>query len=227
MRKKYAILVAAGKGLRMKEAVPKQFLSLLDKPLLYYTINAFLTAYNDLQIILVLPASAGSLEISAVLQWFPDRPICITRGGATRFDSVKEGLKQVEAPSVIFVHDGVRPLITPRLIRACYEQTLQYGSAIPAIKLKDSIRQINEKGNRAVNRDHFRSIQTPQTFLSEILLPAFDQPFQPGFTDEATVVEHHSNQKIHLIEGEEENIKITRPFDLQVAGQVLLKRSKA
>ncbi len=226
MRKKYAILVAAGKGTRMQASIPKQFLQLQGRPMLFYTIQAFLNAYADIHIILVVPERKTALA-SSVLDYFgKEATISITNGGPSRFDSVKNGLRlTASSDAVIFVHDGARPLVSPELIKACYEQALERGSAIPALPLKDSIRQVGEKGSIALDRNLFRVIQTPQTFLSELLIPAFEQPYRKEFTDEATVVEY-AGKAVCLIKGEEENIKITRPIDMLLATQVLLKRSK-
>ncbi|GEP96101.1 2-C-methyl-D-erythritol 4-phosphate cytidylyltransferase [Chitinophaga cymbidii] len=217
---KVAVIVAGGSGSRMGSTVPKQFLELNGKPVLYHTIHAFMQAYEDVRIVLVVPpAHRGS--IGTVLAAF-DRPPSVTLvdGGETRFHSVKNGLQTIQQDAVVFVHDGVRPLVSPALIRACYEQALAKGSAIPAIALKDSIREVDGEGNMAADRTRFRIIQTPQTFLSGILVPAFDQPYDPLFTDEATVVERFGHT-VHLVEGEEQNIKITKPQDLVIAAAFL------
>jgi 2-C-methyl-D-erythritol 4-phosphate cytidylyltransferase len=137
-------------------------------------------------------------------------------GGATRFDSVKNGLQAVKEPGVIFVHDGVRCLVSSDLIKKCYEQALVHGSAIPAVTATDSIRLISGDTHQVVDRNLVKIIQTPQTFLSTLLLPAFEQPYQASFTDEATVLEA-AGHTVRLIEGEYSNIKITRPQDLIVA----------
>ena len=218
MRKKYAIVVAAGKGLRMKMPVPKQFLSVAGRPVLYHSIAAFLAAYADLEVILVLPPDGT--EAPAGL-WEPADAgrIHLTTGGNTRFDSVKNGLALVEEPAVVMVHDGVRPLVPVALIHACYAQALAKGSAIPVVPIKDSLRRITGARHEPVDRSHYVAIQTPQTFLSEILLPAFAQPYRAAFTDEATVVEA-SGHPVHLIAGSEGNIKITRPVDLHIAAQL-------
>jgi 2-C-methyl-D-erythritol 4-phosphate cytidylyltransferase len=128
----------------------------------------------------------------------------------------------IEEPAVVFVHDGVRPLVSQALIHACYHQALEKGSAIPALPLKESIRRVVDGKNFSADRTAFRNIQTPQTFLSEVLLPAFNLPFDDAFTDEASVVER-SGVPVHLIDGEPENIKITRPEDLWLAEQWLHK----
>lgn len=175
--KKVAIIVAGGSGTRMQSAVPKQFLELSGKPVLYHTIAAFAAAFADMEIVLVLPEAHFAFA-NHLLQAFDKLPnITITKGGDTRFHSVKNGLQLVKQPSVVFVHDGVRPLVSTTLIRACYEAALVHGSAVPVIEMKDSIREISAGGNAAVDRDRFRIIQTPQTFLSELILPAFELPY--------------------------------------------------
>ncbi|WP_349314959.1 2-C-methyl-D-erythritol 4-phosphate cytidylyltransferase [Chitinophaga sp. MM2321] len=223
-RKKIAIIVAGGSGTRMQNAVPKQFLELAGKPVLYHSMAAFAGAYPDMQIVLVLPEAHFGYADN-LLQAFDSIPaVTIVKGGETRFHSVKNGLQQVTGNAVVFVHDGVRPLVSTSLIHTCYEATLSHGSAIPVIDMKDSIREITGNANAAVDRDRFKIIQTPQTFLSELILPAFDLPYDPLFTDEATVVERLGHT-VHLVAGEEANIKITKPLDLVVAAS-LLKISK-
>ncbi|MCB0696116.1 MAG: 2-C-methyl-D-erythritol 4-phosphate cytidylyltransferase [Chitinophagaceae bacterium] len=219
---KYAVIVAGGKGVRMGNALPKQFLPLAGKPVLYYTIKAFADAYEDMKLILVLPADQLSYT-QMVLQAFPERiDIAIVTGGLTRFHSVQNGLKEVPADSVVFVHDGVRPMVSPALIKACYEQAVTKGSAIPAIPVSDSMRQVEGDKSKPVDRQYMRSIQTPQTFLSEMLLPAFEQEYSEAFTDEATVVESYGKQ-VYLINGERSNIKLTTPEDMLYA-ELMLKQ---
>lgn len=222
--KKVAIIVAGGSGTRMQNAVPKQFLDLSGKPVLYHTIAAFAAAFPDMEIVLVLPEAHFTFA-NHLLQAFDPLPaITIVKGGETRFHSVKNGLQQVKEPAVVFVHDGVRPLVSAALIRACYEAALSHGSAIPVIDMKDSIREISAGSNAAVDRDRFRIIQTPQTFLSELILPAFELPYDPLFTDEATVVERLGHP-VYLLPGEESNIKITKPLDLTIAAALLKDRN--
>lgn len=218
--KKYAIIVAGGSGIRMGGLLPKQFMLLKDKPVLYYTLKAFLEAYNDLQIILVLPVDYMDMGQEIIDAYFDKDRIRITAGGETRFQSVKNGLALVEDESIIFVHDGVRCLISKKLIHHCYAQAVETGSAIPAIVSKDSIRILQEEGNEAFDRNRVMLIQTPQTFHSKILLPAFQIDYKDKFTDEATVVEAYG-MKVSLVEGEDTNIKITKPIDLLLAGQIL------
>lgn len=222
---KFAVLVAGGKGLRMGSALPKQFLPLNEKPILYHTIKAFREAYSDIHLILVLPQDQLSFA-QMVLQCFPERiDLTIVAGGHTRFHSVQNGLQATRDNSIIFVHDGVRPLVSAELIRRCYEQAIEKGSAIPAIAVSDSIRMIDGDTNKPVDREKLRSIQTPQTFRSEIILPAFAQTYSEAFTDEATVVEAHGSE-VHLIEGEKSNIKVTTPEDMVLAEALLNERTQ-
>lgn len=221
--KKYAVIVAGGSGQRMGTDVPKQFLLLQAKPLLWHTLHTFLSAFDDMQIILVLPKDNILEGENIGKDLTAGKRMVITAGGITRFHSVQNGLQYITEPSIVFVHDGVRCLVSKELIRSCYDQALEKGSAIPAVAATDSIRIINEKDHAVADRNHVRIIQTPQTFRSEILLPAFNTQYKDSFTDEATVVEA-SGEKVFLIDGEYENIKITRPADLLIAEQILASR---
>ena len=224
---KYAIIVAGGTGSRMGSSTPKQFLLLNDKPILYYTLKVFLEAYEDVQIILVLPEEYTELGREIIDAYFDYSRIQITSGGETRFHSVKNGLALADKESIIFVHDAVRCLVTIDLIHRCFENALKTGSAVPALRSKDSVRLLNEKenDNEVLDRSKVVFIQTPQTFHSRILVPAFEIDYKERFTDEATVVEAFG-LKISLIEGEESNIKITRPIDLFVAEKLLTEKKK-
>src|SRR5690606_13781882 len=151
--------------------------------------------------------------------WFDEERVQLTAGGDTRFESVRNGLQLIQDESIIFVHDGVRCLLSTDLIHRCYTTALEMGTAVPAIPCKDSIRYLNEDGNEAIDRHQVRLIQTPQTFHSKILLPAFQIDYKDKFTDEATVVEAFGI-KITLVDGEERNIKITVPMDMIIAQQL-------
>jgi 2-C-methyl-D-erythritol 4-phosphate cytidylyltransferase len=218
--KKYAIIVAGGSGLRMGSALPKQFLLIHHKPVLWFTLHTFLKSYKDIEIILVLPADfydTGRAICDDIESQYPIRTVI---GGKTRFQSVQNGLALVQEQSVIFVHDAVRCLLTPSLIHHCFEETVRFGSAIPCIDSNDSVRILNESGHRAIKRTEVRLVQTPQTFLSDILLTAYRSEYQDFFTDDASVVEA-SHHPIHLVEGEVNNIKITTPLDLAIAEKLL------
>lgn len=224
--KKWAIIVAGGSGLRMGGSVPKQFLTLANRPLLSYSIEAFFKAYEDIHIVLVLPQDFMTMGEQLLRSEFAEKNIQLTSGGSTRFDSVKNGLALTDREAIIFVHDGVRCLVSPGLIRRCYEKAQQTGAVVPAIAAKDSIRlRDNTKGDLTdstcvLDRDQVLLVQTPQTFFGHWLHDAFVLPFQPSFTDEATVVEQ-TGRAVCVVEGEETNIKITRPIDLLIAERYL------
>jgi 2-C-methyl-D-erythritol 4-phosphate cytidylyltransferase len=224
MFKKIAVIVAAGSGTRMGAAMPKQFLLLLNKPLLWYSIEAFQSAFEDMEILLVIaPEYFADAERVRSASRAPEK-IKIVAGGKTRFQSVQKGLEKiVEDEGIVFVHDGVRCLITPGLIRNCFEKAVETGNAIPAVIPVDSVRMETETGNEPVAREKLRMVQTPQTFKSEILKAAFRQEYQESFTDEASVVEK-LGIRINLVEGDPANIKITTPADLIVAERILQDR---
>jgi 2-C-methyl-D-erythritol 4-phosphate cytidylyltransferase len=220
--KKYAIIVAGGTGSRMGGHLPKQFLPLKDRPVLYYSLKTFLDAYDDLQIILVLPVAFIDMGQEIIDAYFEKDRIRIATGGDTRFQSVRNGLKMVQEESIIFVHDAVRCLVSVNLIHRCYEVAMQTGSAIPVVLAKDSVRLIDEDISEPIDRTKVVFVQTPQTFHSKILLSAYEIDYKDKFTDEATVVEAYG-LKISMTEGEETNIKITRPVDLLIAEKFLDK----
>jgi 2-C-methyl-D-erythritol 4-phosphate cytidylyltransferase len=217
---KYAIIVAGGMGARMGGPVPKQFMMLGDKPLLYYTIKVFIETFTDLEVILVLPHDYTELGKEIAEVDFPGSRIQFAEGGETRFQSVKNGLKLVSRESIVFVHDGVRCLVSPALLRRSCEAAMETGTAIPGIPSKDSIRLLSDTGTESLDRNNVMLIQTPQTFQSKIILPAFETEYREEFTDEATVVEAYGI-KVSIVEGEENNIKITRPVDLVIAEKIL------
>lgn len=222
---KKAVIVAGGNGSRMNTATPKQFLLLKNKPVLYYTINTFLNAYPDLSIILVLPESHVTTGTEIIDTFFDHARITITTGGHTRFHSVQNGLQLIREESIVFIHDAVRCLVTEELIHRCYESALKKGSAVPAIDCKDSIRILNGNSNESVSRHLVKLIQTPQTFHSKILLPAFAIDHKYEFTDEAMVMEAFG-LKVQLVKGEECNIKLTSPVDILLAEHILEQRLK-
>lgn len=219
----YAIIVAGGSGSRMKSEIPKQFLKINGLPVLAHTIGAFRSYSHTLRIIVVLPKD----------QFFAWKELCrshtfeeeytLIPGGETRFHSVKNGLDSIkDAKGLVTVHDGVRPVISKEIIRNCFGAAAECGTAIASVPLKDSIRQIEESvSSKAMNRDNFRLIQTPQTFRLEWMRDAFLNTYQSTFTDCASVLES-AGYPIHLVDGSYENIKITTPEDLPLA-EIFLK----
>ncbi len=217
---KYAIIVAGGSGTRMGTSVPKQFLLLKGKPLLWYSIKAFLDAFSDIRIILVLPEQYIESGQVFVRTLPGSEQITITAGGSTRFQSVKNGLEHVPNHALIFVHDGVRCLLTTTLIHRCYEAALINKNAVPAVPAIDSLRVKTSSGSQVMDRATVMIVQTPQTFFSSKLKKAYCQEYQVAFTDDASVMEH-AGESIHLVEGEDTNIKLTRKLDLVIAEQLL------
>jgi 2-C-methyl-D-erythritol 4-phosphate cytidylyltransferase len=208
----------------MGTALPKQFLPLCGKPVLWYSLETFLQAWPDMQIILVLPKDHQEAGLAIVNNTSDPARIRITVGGETRFHSVKNGLAAIEDLGVVFVHDAVRCLLSIDLIHRCYERTVEKGNAIPAIQPIDTLRIETPDGSQLIDRSKVRIIQTPQTFFSYIIKKAFEQPFDTSFTDEASVVEK-LGVAIQLIEGEATNIKITRPLDILLAEKILEERT--
>jgi 2-C-methyl-D-erythritol 4-phosphate cytidylyltransferase len=209
----------------MNNSVPKQFLLLHDKPVLWHTLTTFLQAYTDLEIILVLAKEFFEKGDDVIQSTISPNRIKIVAGGETRFHSVKNALPLVPHNSIVFVHDGVRCLLTKKLIHHCYEVAVEKGNAIPSVGAVDSIRIETLNGNKSVDRNTIRIIQTPQTFFADILKKGFEQDHQISFTDEANVIEQ-LGIKINLVEGETSNIKITQPIDLIIAAEILRERAE-
>lgn len=215
----YAIIVAGGSGSRMQSSVPKQFLTIGGKTILYYTVKTFLDTYPSLHAIIVLPKEYVA-NAYILFEGLPLERLQFVAGGETRFHSVKNGLQHIPKDSIVLVHDGVRCMVTPQLIRRCCDAAALYGNATPAINATDSIRIKDGESNRSINRDQVFIIQTPQTFKSEILSKAFAKEYSPLFTDEASVVEA-DGIAIHLVEGDHQNIKVTRPVDLIIVEHLI------
>ena len=216
--KKTAIIVAGGSGTRMGKELPKQFITILGKPILIHSLDAFITAFNDIRIVLVLPSAYVGSTREMITSFGYSKDILIIEGGETRFHSVKNGLNSIVDEGLVFVHDAVRCLVSPDLIRRCAEEAELHGSAVPVIPVRDSIRKktSDDTASAVVSRDGLFIVQTPQTFLTDFILPAFELPYSETFTDEASVAEANG-LKVHLVEGEERNIKITFPDDLEFA----------
>jgi len=221
--KKIAIIVAGGTGQRMGSVVPKQFLEIEHKAILLHTIDQFVAAFSDIELVIVLPEMYINEGKKIIEKNKGTNIFHFVVGGETRFQSVKNGLSKVSTSSIVFVHDAVRCLLTPALVQRCYQQAVEKGSAIPAVSATDTIRLMEGEKHHLMNREDVMLIQTPQTFQSEILIKAFEQEYKASFTDEANVVEA-SGVPVFLVEGEFENIKITRPLDMAIANYILTKR---
>ena len=219
--RRFAVVVAGGQGTRMNNEVPKQFIEISGKPVLVYTLESFLRAGVD---VLILVIAKNQLErwASVKEKWLPKHFIQIVEGGETRFHSVRNGLKWVEGPGIVAIHDAARPCVSAQLINAGYEAAAVHKSAIAAVALKDSIRE--KSGWTTVSRDrlNYYLIQTPQTFDVNLLKKAYATHSEIHFTDDASVVASEG-QKVHLIEGSYQNIKITTDEELDLARLFLLR----
>ena len=213
---KIAIIVAGGKGERMQADIPKQFIELQGKPVLMHTLEVFRRYDASVQLILVLPSVQFGFWNELCRKHNFTLTHQVVAGGQTRFQSVKNGLEAVKAPALVAVHDGVRPLVSVETIARCFDEAAKLDAVIPVVDSVDSIRQLTENGSQSVDRTVYKLVQTPQIFNSEILKKAYEQDFSPLFTDDASVAEA-IGVKIHLVEGNRENIKITTEFDLRIA----------
>ena len=215
--KRYAIIVAGGKGLRMGGELPKQFIPIEGRPVLMRTLDAFHACDASIQLILVLPHDHQAYWHELCAQYQFVVPHRIADGGATRFHSVQSGLSLVDAPeALVAVHDGVRPFVSPEVIRRCYAEAEAHGAVVPVIPVVETVRQLVGEGSKTVARDAYRLVQTPQTFRATLLRRAYEQPYCDAFTDDASVVEALGSA-VSLVDGNRENIKLTTPFDLIVA----------
>ena len=224
-KKEYAIIVAGGKGTRLKSALPKQFLELCGKPILLHTVEAFLQYRKDLEIILVLPENDFETWHRIARGYNYVNRITLVSGGETRFQSVKNGLHKISGEGIVAIHDAVRPLVSVEIIAASFEMAWARGSAVAAVGLKDSIRMYDHDNSNAMDRSKFRLVQTPQTFEVESIRKAYDQKEDEALTDDASVFEK-AGHRISLFDGSYENIKITTPEDLVIAEALLRKRLK-
>ncbi len=238
--KKYAVIVAGGSGTRMGSVLPKQFIEIHGRPLLWYTLTSFLQAAEDFHLIVVLPGQYYEAGVAICRSVSASNPIRTIIGGQTRFHSVQKGLEIImdeskgpeliaeegEGPelikeeSIICVHDAVRCLVTSALIQHCINEAELFGSAIPCIDSKDSVRVKTGSAYVALKRTEVKLVQTPQTFLSKFLLPAYKTDYREVFTDDAAVVEA-AGFDVHIVNGDVNNFKITTPLDLFVAEKLL------
>ena len=218
----YVIIVAGGKGLRMGSDIPKQFLPIVGKPVLMRTLERFREYSAELQIILVLPEAQQDFWKGLCNEYHFQVEYLLANGGQTRFHSVQNGLALVpdDAEGVVGVHDGVRPFPSVEVIRNCYETARTAKAVIPVIPVVETVRHLEGDSSVTVPRGDYRLVQTPQTFDIQLLKAANRQPYNDGFTDDASVVESYGHA-ITLVEGNRENIKITTPYDIVVAEAII------
>ncbi len=209
------IIVAGGSGKRLGGPVPKQFQTVKGRPLLMWTIAAFHRYDPDMALIVVLPKEHFDIWRALCMghRFFIKHEV--VAGGEQRWHSVKAGLEKVEGDGLVAVHDGVRPLVSTDLIARCFDAAAAQAAAIPVVPVVPSIRETTAEGSRALDRSRLLAVQTPQCFHTDLLRKAFEQPYDSTFTDEATLVER-LGVKVALVEGEENNIKVTTAVDMRV-----------
>jgi len=220
MAKVAAIMLAGGSGIRMGHALPKQFLKLGDRPILMHTIARFAEAVKNCHIIVVLPDNHRQYWEDLCGEYGFTIPHTVCTGGEKRFDSVVNALRYIEDAEIVAVHDGVRPFISKEIIRKAIGDAKVFGAVIPAIPIVDSLREVDERGNKTADRKRFRIIQSPQVFKAKVITEAYKIPFDESFTDDASVVEA-AGGKVYLYEGSHQNIKITTPVDM-LTGEAIL-----
>ncbi|MCE2713234.1 MAG: 2-C-methyl-D-erythritol 4-phosphate cytidylyltransferase [Cryomorphaceae bacterium] len=209
------IITAGGIGKRMGGIVPKQFLLLAGKPVLIHTLERFNTLLPDAQFILSLPSDWQAYWKELTTQYNLKVPHVLANGGAERFHSVKNALA-LATGTTVFVHDAVRPFFSKATIARCQDALNENLAVVPVINVKETLRELIGNQSRTVDRTHFRLVQTPQCFHRDVLVKAYDQDYDPAFTDDASVVER-AGAAVVLVEGNEENIKLTTPLDMQLA----------
>lgn len=218
--KKYVLIVAGGKGLRMGGEQPKQFLPLKGRPVLMHTLEQFYRSDVAMEIILVLPHEQQDYWKQLCEEHHFTIKHRIADGGESRFYSVKNGLSLIETPSIVGVHDGVRPFVSVDVINRCYELAVTKEAVVPVVDVVDTVRHITNNGSETVDRSAYKLVQTPQVFNADLLLKGYEQAYSSAFTDDASVVEA-MGVKVALTPGNRENIKLTTPFDLKVAEALL------
>jgi 2-C-methyl-D-erythritol 4-phosphate cytidylyltransferase len=218
--KLYAVIVAGGTGKRMHAEIPKQYLELAGKPVLMHTLEKFKAFDDSIEIITVLPENQLRFWGELQKKYSFDIPHTLVKGGKARFFSVRNGLKFVETPGLVAIHDGVRPFVSLDTIKRCFETAEKLGNAIPVISPSDTLRIVSSEGSKTINRLQVKQVQTPQVFNAEIIKKAYLQDYMPEFTDDATVLER-TGVKINLVDGNRENIKITNPEDLVISTALL------
>ena len=220
------VIVAGGTGTRMGGRIPKQFLTLLGKPILGHTLEHFHAALPQAEIVVILPKEYKTLWTKLCKRYHITAKHKVAEGGVDRTESVSNGINALtNSDGIIMIHDGVRPCISTNKIIEIAVRATTHKAVIPVVDVIDSIREITPEGNRAVDRSLYKAIQTPQAFDFMLLKKGYEiiRKENKSFSDDAAVIES-MGVKVELIEGETTNIKITTPTDLIVARQIIKAR---
>jgi 2-C-methyl-D-erythritol 4-phosphate cytidylyltransferase len=222
--KKFALIVAGGSGSRMNLALPKQFIELCGKPILMHTMEAFYRFDKNIKIVLALPEKQFDYWQKLGQKHNFNLPHKVVAGGESRFHTVKNGLQAISEDGLVAIHDGVRPLVSCGTIERCFSTAAQYGNAIPCFPVYESVRQASGDTSTMIDRASLRLVQTPQVFSCSTIKRAFEQQCDQNFTDDASVLEF-MGEKIHMVEGNRENIKVTDLLDLIIVEALLNNNS--
>jgi 2-C-methyl-D-erythritol 4-phosphate cytidylyltransferase len=221
-----ALIVAAGKGRRMKTRQPKQYMALGGRPILARTLQAFDRHTEIDRIFVVLPETdIAEYRASAIAQAGIGKVVAVVAGGDHRQASVVNGLRAIpDKDGIVLIHDGVRPLVTGALISACIQGARQWGACIPAIEAYDTLKKVRANGlvERTVPRQRIVMAQTPQAFRLALIRQAHQTAIDRGWraTDDASLLEQ-MGAAVHVVEGSRQNLKVTRPEDLALAENYL------
>ncbi|MCF8227203.1 MAG: 2-C-methyl-D-erythritol 4-phosphate cytidylyltransferase [Bacteroidales bacterium] len=216
------VIVAGGTGTRMQSETPKQFIKILGKEVIIWTVQKFLEFDKNIKIILVLPESHLIIWHGLAEKYPFLKEVITTTGGATRFHSVMQGLVHVKQNEIVGIHDAVRPLVSIETLKKCYQMAKKEGSAIPVTDSEDSLRKEIGQENEVIDRTKVKRVQTPQVFKAEKIITAYQNCLDNKYTDDASVYESYFGQ-VQLVKGNQENIKITFPGDLKIAEALLRK----
>jgi len=230
--KVYGIILGGGGGIRMGGAIPKQFMELSGRPVIAHTLEAF-SSHTGINHILVITHPDYIERTHEIIDEYSiTKVIDVIAGGGERVDSSYISVKQLKCKDddILIIHDAVRPLVTQRIIDDCITNTAEHGATVVAVRATDTVAEVDEGFVTAVpKRNRFYNFQTPQSFRYKIILDAHEQAKKDGFrdtTDDVTLV-LRLGIKVKLVEGEYENIKLTTPADIKLAGSILRKRTSA
>lgn len=219
----YNIIVAAGSGSRFGAALPKQYCLMNGRPVLMHTIENMRVALPDSHIVLVLNKDFVDYWAELCEQYSFVSPRVVV-GGDSRWQSVKNAVDTIPREAeVITVHDGARPIVDRMMVERLIAALDGAPGAIPVVSVTDSLRRVNEQGSAPVDRSQYKAVQTPQAFHADKLVEAYSLPFNPTFTDDASVMAALGND-VALVEGDTYNIKITNPLDIEIAQLYLRQR---
>ncbi len=213
---KYVLIAAGGKGGRMASSLPKQFMMLAGRPVLMHVFDVFMKYDPNIRVVVALPDALHGRWADLCRQHHLFAQHEVVSGGPTRYHSVKNALKHIPEGVLVAVHDGARPLVPLELIARVFTIAERFGNAIPVVEVNDSVRLVDHAMSSPADRNRVRLVQTPQCFRSSLLKKAYQQTYRESFTDDACVLESQG-ERLYLVDGKPENIKITTPLEAKIA----------